>query len=469
MRKFITAAGLGVLLAFMSPNMGMRSLVEGESPPKAARELYEKSFEGFDRLKHPYFEAPYLSKFNLSDNVSLRDGKTANIEVPPHSILNLNSGLVNYSPDSLVSVTYPFKSPTVFYKFAYLYNNSDSKSKASLSYDDSELIVRTDGVSEVRNGPFLVYSKDGKKLDVKSFYGTDDVVPMKVILEREGSPEDSLRFVDEWNYPPYFVLSRFSKKDSIDWKDAKEILGFYENLYGDYFKINYKALVCSDPVTLIMKTAGIDLEKELSQAHMGGNSYRQKSPAIIKNYIERIGLSKDIHLFEGGNLEKILNSDSYSDVNPENFGIKRFYPGQVLLFTRFYKNGPMKGKVQRGDVHMGIIYKTDGDMIKEASMVTSHMTEPPYNKDIMLTNVNFRKWYGYLRNYTGSDETPYTLTYRVYGIIDWLDVINHIKSRDKDNLPGEDFAKYETLKGKEVSYLSSQNYNSNKTLSRRGH
>jgi hypothetical protein len=60
-------------------------------------------------------------------------------------------------------------------------------------------------------------------------------------------------------------------------------------------------------------------------------------------------------------------------------------------------------------------------------MVSSRTSKAPYNNLIQLTTVNFEEWYKSRSNYTGSDETKEVLTYRVYGIIDWLGVINQVK------------------------------------------
>lgn len=461
MRKFITAAGLGTLLVLASPSVNTVNFADGESPAEIGRILYENSFEGFGKLRYPTVEDS-TSVFSLSDNGSLEEGGDLKFTMPPHSRLNLNSNFINYSPDSLVSVNYPFNPPKVFDKFSYLMNNTHSKSKIKLSYNGSEVVVTIDGISEVRNGPFIVFS-DGKNLEMKSVYGKYDVTPMKVVLEKEGVKTDSMRFVDEWNYPPYAVFSRFEKKNSIDWKDAKKILGFYDNLYGDYFQVDYKSLVCSDVATLVMKTAGINLGEILKKNGIEGNSYLERNIPALMNLINKEGLSNDVHLLFKGNLEKILNSD-YSNLIPENFDLKKFSPGQVLLFTRFYLEGPMKGKVQRGDIHLGIISGTNGENIGEASMTTSHMTEPPYNENIMLTKVNFKKWYDHLRDYRGSDETSYPLTYRVLGVVDWLDVINHLKEDQSPSLPRDELAKYKDSDKKELSYVQHPIYNSSKPV-----
>ena len=370
----------------------------------------------------------YISEFSFSENFKLEKGKELVFKMPPKAILNLDDPLLDFSPDSLKSITYPSLDPIVFSKFAYILNDSNYESKVRLNYDSSSVLnFTTDGLSKIRNGPFMAFGEGGI-LNVRSFYGANNVLPMKVFLESEGKTKDKIEFFDEEFYSPYFVSERISKKDSLTGEDMKWILDSYENLYGDYFKINYKALVCTDAATLILKTAGIDLESELEKHKIYGNSYRQKNVATMKRYSKKLN-PENVHIFKNGNLEQILKYGDYSDLTPENFGMEKFAPGQVLLFTRFYNTGPKKGKIQREDVHFGVIYDVnkEEDRITASSMVSSRTSKAPYNNLIQLTTVNFEEWYKSRSNYTGSDETKEVLTYRVYGIIDWLGVINQVK------------------------------------------
>ena len=381
-------------------------------------------------LSNPVFSAKYLSKFNLSKNISLLPEKELFLDIPQKTLINLDSDILNLKSDLVKSIVYPFADPTIFYKFSYLLNNSGNSSKAKIIYDGNSILnIETDGNIEIRNGPFTTTS-DGKTLNVKSSYGPANVIPMNIFLKKGNKIEDGVQFVDEKNYPPYFVSERLIKKDSIDEDDAKWILNSYQNLYGDYFKVNCKSLVCTDAATLIMKTAGISLGEELKKNRIFGDDYLQRNIRTIFSLIEKENLSKDVHLFEGGNLEKVLENGSYNNLTPENFGLKKFSPGQVIIFSRFYNSGKLKGKVQKKMVHLSVIYKTDGEKIETTSSVSSHKTEPPYDGNIKLGLTDFKEWYKRLENYTDSDETTESLKYRVYGIIDWLDVINHVK---KDN------------------------------------
>ncbi|MBU2612539.1 MAG: hypothetical protein KKB62_02350 [Nanoarchaeota archaeon] len=374
----------------------------------------------------------YISEFSFSGNFRLEKGKELSFKMPPRAILNLDNSLLDLSADSLKSVTYPSSDPTIFSKTAYILNDSDHESRVKIEYDSSSVLnFSTDGISKIRNGPFMAFEENGI-LNVRSFYGPQNVIPMKVFLESGEKINDSLEFFDEKFYSPYFVSSRLAEKDSLTGEDMKWILDSYENLYGDYFKVNYKALVCTDAATLITKTAGIDLESELNKHKIYGNEYRQKNVATMKRYASKIN-PENINLFKGGDLEKILKYGNYSDLTPENFGMENFSPGQVLLFTRFYNTGPKKGKIQREDIHFGVIYDVGegGNKITLSSMVSSRTSKPPYGNLIQLTTVDFEEWYKARSNYTGSDETTESLTYRVYGIIDWLDVINQVKKESK--------------------------------------
>ncbi|PJE81132.1 hypothetical protein COU58_04165 [Candidatus Pacearchaeota archaeon CG10_big_fil_rev_8_21_14_0_10_32_42] len=378
-------------------------------------------------LKNPSFSTSYLSKFNLSETLTLEKGKEVVLNIPKRSLLNLDDYLLNLNPDSLESVTYPSEKPVIFSKFSYILNETDQTSKVKIMFDSNSVLNVTTDFSKVRNGPFLVIPEN-EELKVRSFYGIHNVIPMKVLIKKGEEVQDEIKFIDEKYYPPYFVSKKLADKDSLDYEEVKKILDSYENIYGDYFKMNYKALVCTDAATLILKTVGINLEEELDRNKIYGNSYRQKNVSVIKNYVNKIDPHK-IHLFKNGDLQKILKYGEYSDLIPENFGIKSFSPGQILLFTRFYNTGPKKGKIQREDVHFGVVYGVNekGDNIIESSMVSSRKGEPPYDKLIQLTTLDFKDWYKSRSHYTGSDETSESLTYRIYGIIDWIDTINKIK------------------------------------------
>ena len=373
----------------------------------------------------PSFFTNYLSKFNLSESPNFEKNGKITLRLPPKTFINLDSKLLNLESTVLESITYPNEEPTKFKKFGYIFNDSDKESITTLQYDSNSVLnIKTD-FSKVRNGPFFAFPENGK-IKVRSFYGTLNVFPMKFTIE-DGKNKDEINFIDEKNYPPYYVSERLSKKDSLNAEDVQEILDSYENLYGDYFKVNYKALVCTDAATSIIKTLGIDLEKELDKNKVWGNSYRQKNVSVIKNYFKKKD-SNSIHLFQKGKLEKILKFGSYEDLTPENFGMENFIPGQIILLTRFYNSGPRKGKIQREDVHFGVIYEVKDNKIREASMVTSHMKTPPYDGEIQLSTIDFEDWYKKRSNYTGSDETKESLTYRVYGIIDLPLVINQLKN-----------------------------------------
>jgi len=378
----------------------------------------------------PSFFTNYLSKFNLSGNPNFEKNKKITLKLPPRTLINLDSKLLNLESTVLESITYPNEEPTEFKKFGYLFNDSDKESITTINYDSNSVLnIKTD-FSKVRNGPFIAFPENGK-IKVRSFYGAFNVFPMKFTLE-DGKNKDEINFIDEKNYSPYYSSKRLSEKDSLTTEDIQEILDSYENLYGDYFKVNYKALVCTDAATSIIKTLGINLEKELDKNKIWGNSYRQKNVSVIKNYLKKKD-SNSGHLFQKGKLEKILKFGSYEDLTPENFGMENFIPGQIILLTRFYNSGPRKGKIQREDVHFGVIYGVEGNKIKEASMVTSHMKKPPYDGEIQLSTIDFEEWYKRRSNYTGSDETKESLTYRVYGIIDLPLVINQLKKENQKN------------------------------------
>ncbi|MCR4327656.1 MAG: hypothetical protein NUV46_03690 [Nanoarchaeota archaeon] len=379
-----------------------------------------------ESLRNHYFSTNYLSKFNLSENFTLEKGKEVVLNIPKRSLLNLDDYLLNLNSDSLKSVTYPSEKPVIFSKFSYILNETDQTSKVKIMLDSNSVLNVTTDFSKVRNGPFLA-TPENEELKVRSFYGVHNVIPMKVLLKKGEVVQDEIEFIDEEHYSPYFVSKKLANKDSLNSEDVKKILDSYENIYGDYFKVNYKALVCTDAATLILKTVGINLEEELDRNKVYGNSYRQKNVSVIKNYVNKMDPHK-IHLFKEGNLQNILRYGEYSDLIPENFGIKNFSPGQILLFTRFYSTGPNKGRIQREDVHFGVVYEVNekGNKIIESSMVSSRKGEPPYDKLIQLTTLDFEDWYKSRSNYNGSDETNESLTYRVYGVIDWIDAINKI-------------------------------------------
>ena len=412
--KKILLTSLAVLL-FANPNLELDKFAKIED--------FSPTSEKKGSLWVSQFSSEYLSKFNLSENFNLEKNKEITLIIPPKTLIDLDSKCLNLNSTILESVTYPFEAPTEFKKFAYIFNSSNKESRTTIKYDSNSVLnIKTD-FSEVRNGPFLI-SIENENLKVRSFYNTSDVIPMKV-----SSSKDEVEFKNEQNYPPYFVSKRLKEKDFISIGDAKWIMDAYENLYGDYFKVNYKGLVCTDAATLILKTTGIDLENELDRKSIGGNSYRQKNVSTIKSYVRSLDPEK-VHLFKGGDLEKVLKFGSYYDLTPENFGMEKFSPGQILLMTRFFNSGPKKGKIQSEDIHFGVVYDTKDGKITESSMVTSHTSEPPYNTEIQLSTIDFEDWYKKRSNYTGSDETTESLTYRIYGVMDWIEAINQVKSEN---------------------------------------
>lgn len=370
------------------------------------------------------FSADYLSKISFSKNFNLNFGKSLQIILPPKTMLNLDKGILDLNPTILKSVRYPKEKPMVFEKFSYIYNNSPLEDTLRFSYTKDSVLTISTKRSLVRNGPFTIFPTSNG-LEVKSSYGKYDVVPMKVFNGKE-----NIEVKDEKNYPPYYVSSEFTNKDSISSKDVQKILNSYVHLYGDYFRVNHKALVCTDVATLVMKTVGIDYGKELTKYHVFGNDYRQRNISVFKNFLKKRGIyDENIYYFMGRNLERIISSPGYDKLTPENFGMDNFSPGELLFFTRAYATGPLRKSLQREDVHFGIISEVKDNKIKESIMTTSSMRKAPYDKNISLSKVNFQKWYKFRSKYTGSDETNETLTYRVYGIFDLVSAINSLKTK----------------------------------------
>lgn len=394
------------------------------SPQEFLGEL-KNNFNEKNLLWNPELSTDYLSKFNLCENFILENNKIMNITIPPKSLLNIQNSLTDFSPTKVTSITYPNLGPIEFQKFAYILNETNNPSKVSIFVDENKILnVETD-FSKIRNGPFLAYPNNGK-INVKSFYGKFDVIPMK-FSSKSSEDNEEIEFVNEKNYPPYFVSKRLTKKDSLTSEDAVWILDSYKNLYGDYFKVNHKSLVCTDAAMLLIKTSGINLEKELLKNKISGNEYIQRNISSLMGLTEKNG--RNLNTFHKGNLEKILNEGEYGNLNPHNFGIKSFSPGQVIIFSRFYNSGPLKGRIQKKFVHLSVISKTDGKKIIETSSVSSQTTKPPYDKNIMLGFTDFEDWYIGRSDYRGSDETNESLTYRIYGVVDWVDVINKIKRK----------------------------------------
>ncbi|MDP3966214.1 MAG: hypothetical protein Q8Q04_01650 [archaeon] len=377
-----------------------------------------------EALLNSSFSTYYLSKFNLSNNFNFEQNKELNIKLPPRSLLNLDGELINLSPTVVTSVTYPPESPISFSKFAYVFNETDRISNVKIFLDSNSVLNITTDFSKVRNGPFLA-SPNEDKIEVSSFYGTNNVLPMKVFTGKNKG--EVITFIDEKNYPPYFISERLAKKDSITNKDITGILNSYSNLYGDYFRVNHKSLVCTDAATLILKTAGINFKNELEKVNIRGGSYLERNITSIMRLLEKNNLSDYVYTFKEGKLENVLKDCTYENLTPKNFGMQEFSPGQILIFSRFYNSGPKKGKIQKTIVHMGVIYDTDGQKVKEISSVSSHSSTPPYDKNIMMGVTDFEKWYEIRSNYTGSDETNESLTYRVYKILDLPKAINEIK------------------------------------------
>ncbi|GIU69327.1 MAG: hypothetical protein KatS3mg002_0563 [Candidatus Woesearchaeota archaeon] len=229
-------------------------------------------------------------------------------------------------------------------------------------------------------------------------------------------------------HAPYFILDRFRNK-KITGRDIVEILSYYNNMYGDYFNTSPKTSVCSDQIILPILTSGIDLEKLMKE--IPGNEYKIRNISSFLNFLDKNKI-KNINYFHNKDHKKIFYSEGYDKVIPENFGLEKFEEGQAVIFNRYFLEGPFKGKEQRTNVHIGVISKVEYNKIKYLSMVTSRSSEIPYNTRIMATlETNFQYWYdGLRREYTGSDETKFALTYRTLAILDMTKIINDLKDKE---------------------------------------
>lgn len=172
----------------------------------------------------------------------------------PHNYLKLNiSGVdFDYTPTEVKSI---YNENLTFSKQLILFNSSQNTDTVFISRDSSGIVTFKLTYSQVTNGPFTVFP-EGKRLVVRSHYNHMDVIPLKVIYNKFTIPLDMVEFKWEKDYPPYYVSQYYINRNRITNKDIIDILNSYSNLSGDYFNENTKQLVCTDAVTLIIKTIG---------------------------------------------------------------------------------------------------------------------------------------------------------------------------------------------------------------------
>lgn len=362
-----------------------------------------------------------------SKHTSVRNIDDVILTLLPGASVSINSRDLDLTSTITKSVN---GTKIVLEKKILLYNPTIEKESVVLQKSEEGITFYIDNVV-LFNGPFMAY-KNNNHIEIKSFYDLRDVVPIRVALKNK--KEDYIEFVSKDNYPPYYISKKLSE-EKITNEDIVKILSSYNNLYGDYFNISHKTLVCTDQLVLPFLTAGVDFSDIIFKEKIPGNEYKHRNITTILKLLEKYDIKKSyVHYFHKGDKAKIFYSEGYDALKPESFGIDSFKVGQGIIFTRFYLNGPLKGKEQRSNVHAGVISEVKNGKISKVAMVTSRSRKPPYTNEIMATSdVDFYHWYENLRReYTGSDETPYTLTYRVLAIVDLPEIINYFK-KIKDN------------------------------------
>ncbi len=351
----------------------------------------------------------------------------------PYNYLKLNiSGVdFDFTPTETKTI---YNDNLILHKQLNIFNPSLNTDTVFIGKDSLGIVTFTLKYSQVTDGPFTV-SPDGKRLIVSSHYNGMDVIPIKVIYRKTYIPLDMVEFKWENDYPPYYVSQYYKNRNIITNEDIIDILNSYSNLSGDYFNENPKQLVCTDAVTLVIKTVGIDYPGLLQKYHITGNEYLQRYSLVLYRLLKKLDLTRNfIHYFMDGDVKKIYKYGRYKNLVAQNFGIDKLEPGQVMFYDRYFNSGPKTGKVQRFGIHSGLITDVIHGKIAKAAMVTSRSRKAPYDTLIMLdSDLNFPAWFGYRQHYLGSDETHEDLRYLVYAIMDFKSVLQKLRRINVQN------------------------------------
>ncbi|MEM4152999.1 MAG: hypothetical protein QXK80_02710 [Candidatus Pacearchaeota archaeon] len=327
---------------------------------------------------------------------------------------------INLKPEKVRALN--GKKITLEKKLEFLHEKWQEKGSVVFEMIQDTLTTTMENLALI-NGPFTIKSYLNKT-EIHSNYGDFVPIPMKII-----TPHDTIEIINERNYPPYFISYKLKNKKEINGKDILEIIKAYENQKGDYFNVNDKHLVCSDIISHVIKTLGIDYKKLLKENKLTYEGYFQRNIPSLINLIEKRELNHLVHYFLDNDDKKIFELESWENLKPENFNLESFKVGQLIVFTRYFASGPNKGKCQKRLAHVGIISESEKDIIKRVAMVTS-VGKPPYTDNIkMYLGHDFKAWYESRLVYTGSDETKDTLTYRIRKIIEFPELVTELKNK----------------------------------------
>ncbi len=345
----------------------------------------------------------------------------------PYNYLRLNISGIDFDLTPTETKTI-YNNDLTLDKQLNIFNGSQNIDTVSVGRDSAGIVSFTVSYSQITNGPFTAVPQN-ERLIVNSHYNGMDVIPLKIIYKIKKVPQDIVEFRWEPDYPPYYISQYYKNRNIISNRDIVEILNSYSNLGGDYFNQNPKELVCTDAVTLVIKTVGIDYPGLLKKYKITGNKYLQRNSGIMYLLLKKLGLVDDfIHYFMNGDRSKIYKYGRYRNLTAENFGIEKLEAGQVMFYDRYFNSGPQAGKIQRFDIHSALISEVTDDKISKAAMVTSRSRIPPYDSLIMLdSRVNFPAWFGYRQHYRGSDETKEDLRYLVYAVMDFPSIIQKLR------------------------------------------
>ncbi len=324
--KILFAAGLILLLPFSSKRIEKKelSIPDNHNPDKFYNKISWNDQQGI-------FAADLIHQ-----STSLIGEK---IIMNPYNYLKFNiSGIdFDFTPTETKTI---YNDNLILHKQLNIFNPSQNTDTVFIGKDSLGIVTFTVNRSQVTDGPFTVFA-DGKRLIVSTHYNGMDVIPIKVIYKKANTSLDMVEFKWENNYPPYYVSQYYKNRNIITNEDIVDILSSYSNLSGDYFNENAKRLVCTDAVTLVIKTIGIDYPGLLKKYHISGNEYLQRNSAVLYLLLKKLNLTDDfIHYFMRGDRKKIYEYGRYKNLTAENFGINKLEPGQVMFYDRYFNSGP---------------------------------------------------------------------------------------------------------------------------------